>query len=378
MGTQAQNGTFENDQHEDTNADGQPSEDNGTGGNTEAELPEIDQDDPDAVALAEAMKEVKAEEADNFQDPVDENAEAEEKVNELVGDQEQEAEQPNAEDEPEGKDDVRIPKSRFDEVNQARKQEAERARQLELKIAELNGKLSASTTEQTERPEQKAPTPQDEISKLNTEIDSIWDKVDDGDLTAGEARRKERAIETRIRELETPTHPKKAQEQTNIQSDDLYLQERTNELIQGSQATQALQQLGLPENSPEWSFVNGKARQQLDAEGLKYNTPLGTLRYRQLQVQMIEENVQFLVPNYQAAADTAPATKPENKGPSPEAKERARKLELAKRQPASINTMADSGSSHDLSLEKLSELSEEEFDALPESVRNKAMEGIIE
>ncbi|WP_417790290.1 hypothetical protein [Terasakiella pusilla] len=373
MGTETLTQTLENIQSEEAAVEEQQSE------QTDQDGPEenpIDFDDPDVVALEEARKEVEAEEAGTFQNEEDDQGEAEQEAEALLNRHDDEQESKVSQDEPESKEDVRIPKARFDEVNEARKQEAERARQLELENAELKGKLSvtnpAQKTEQVAEPE----TPQNEISRLENQIYDLWNQVEDGQLTMADARREERKFEARIRQLDASTQPVTREQQKASYSDELYLQEKTVELVQSSQATLAFLGLGLNENSAEWAFVNAKATERLNAENLTLETPAGLLRFRQLQTNTIEENASWLVPDFKAAPTASDI--PKTKGPSPEAKEREKKLELAQRQPASTNAMADSGSVHDLSLEKLSELTEEEFEALPASIRNKAMEGIIE
>lgn len=359
MGIEAQNDTVEvNDQ-------------------VEGQETEIDEDDPDALELAEALAAVEAEVNEKAKAETEEADEAKELVEEIANRKEPEpATQEDGGNSEGGKaetDGAMIPKGRFDEVNQARKQEAERARQLELEIAELKGRISASKPEQNEQPEQKALTPQDEIAKLNNEIDELWGKVDDGELSASDARRKEREIDARILELQKPAQSQKPEKQEH-REDELYLSEKTNDLIGNSEATQALMGRGLSNDSAEWNFVDAKARELLLADGLDSDSPVGRFRFRQHQVAVIEQNAAMLIPGFKKA--DSPAPQPENKGMSPEAKARAKKLEIAERQPASTNSMADLGNSTDLTVEQLAALSEEDYEALPTAVREKAMKGI--
>lgn len=359
MGIQAQNDTVEvNDQ-------------------VEGQEVAIDEDDPDALELAEALAAVEAEANEKAKAEAEEADEAKELVEEIANRKEPDpAPQEEGENSEGGKaetDGAMIPKGRFDEVNQARKQEAERARQLELEIAELRGRISASKPEQNEQPGQKALTPQDEITKLNNEIDDLWGKVDDGELSASDARRKEREIDARILELQKPAQSQKPERQERS-SDELYLIDKTKEVVSRSEAAQMMVDMALPEDAAEWKFVDAKAEDLLKSEGLTRQTSEGLLRFRQHQVAVIEQNAAMLIPGFKKA--DSPAPQPENKGMSPEAKARAKKLEIAERQPASTNSMADLGNSTDLTVEQLAALSDEDYEALPAAVREKAMKGI--
>lgn len=150
----------------------------------------------DQLAALEAGEEVDG--GTQAEEPADDAGGEEAEAEAAVEGDEQE-DQPEAE--AEGGEQPRIPKPRFDEVNEALKAEREARLKAEARLEMLQEQAKARPEQRQEKPEPQAPTIEQEIAHARQELEALASKWDDGDITGADFARQQMGINDRIIEL---------------------------------------------------------------------------------------------------------------------------------------------------------------------------------
>ena len=329
--------------------------------------PEIDADDLDARELAEAQQALQAEQAGTVAPNATNEAPAPSEVN---------GQQPTA---PTDKGPVpMIPKPRLDEVI------AERERANE-QVAYLRGQLEATQRLVPQAPAAPAapepppkPTPAQVLARVDELKLATAEQFDAGEITAKEMAEKnirlDRAAAAAREELILARLPK--QEPVNPNSgDDLYLLTATVALEKDHPWLYAFpDDPNKPEiKSPEWKFMEDRARADLVAAGLHDDgTALYNYRFRERIAVLSDTYGPRFFPDFKPGTTPAPAAQG---APSATATARAAKLDLAANMPPDLNALAGAGNGTGaLTDTQIEGMDDDEILAnLPAATRNKML-----
>lgn len=333
---------------------------------------EVELEDVDDIALAEARAAVEAEEAGDAGKDDDDQPKAGEDPPE---DPDKAAvETPPAEPEKDGDDKPAegppandnqpapmIPKARFDEVN------TENAR-LREQNAYFKGLADARQTQPAGDTPAVAPpkSPEDRIAELRQQKVAFAQKFDDGEKTFAEVTAEtdklndqEHAIrEEQLRGNQTPAQP-------GTSGNELYLEEKTRDLESQHPYAKEIK------SQDDWDFITKKAMAEFHAEGVTLpDDARGDL--------MLRERMATLTDRYGPMLTGKDLSKPSDDGkpetpggPSGLADARKDKLALADKHPPDLSTSGAPGTPTEYTDEKIAGMSEDDIGELPQSVRDR-------
>jgi len=330
-------------------------------------------EDPDDLELAEALKELKAENGDEGDGETDDGA--------SPGEEDQGATPADGEASPEktetsegaeetGKkgeekpETPMIPKARLDEVLRERDLAAQG-------IAYWQGKAEAAQelANKGATPSESAAPPQltfeQQVDAIQEQRLALAEKFDDGGISMVELRKDEFALAKHERALmDAMSAHNNPPAQPAPSAESLYLAEKTDKLLEDHPYS------GMIEKPEDWEYLERLARQNLgdsigtgDLATYKLRKEIASLTDRYGPV-MTGKELQIHQPN-----DGKPATV----DASNDAAQRRKKLELAGTQPPDINAIGNSGQSvpGELSDSNIEGMTEDEIAALPETAKAK-------
>jgi len=263
-----------------------------------------------------------------------------------------------------------IPKGRFDEV----RTEAEKAK---AEAAYWKGVADARVAStQTQQTQEQGPTKEEQIDAQYAEFDKIDEAYQSGDITASQKARQEDAVRERIAELKAPpkAEPKQQAPTTPAVQGDAYVAEKTEQLME------AHPYVGMV-NQRQLNFLEQEARADLAAQGKPFNPNSGA------SVIALRTRIAELSDTYgpsmtgktlEGTAGTPATTSSAPAGAEAKAiaQARAKKMEAAEGHPPDISQVGTTAPGKGaLTAEDVANMSEEEFDALPEATLNKVLAG---
>ncbi len=246
-------------------------------------------------------------------------------------------------------------------------------RDSELQRARLEGMLAASQQQAQQgvtptpgQPAQPTQSPEDQVTALNAQIDELWQKGDDGELSLVEIRKQERAIEAQIKTVQgNAGGPVQPQGQHPPQLD-ATIETNLVRLESDYPVITALDEVQMSQ------FVR-QAYESAQAEGKPIGAgALETMRLHNMAAKHAHEHYGkfYATPATPEAAPAAPGTPAQPQVPaapggglSPEAQARAAKMDLAAAHPPNINslgTSADGQLSDEQISSKMDGMSEDE------------------
>lgn len=276
-----------------------------------------------------------------------------------------------------------IPKARFDEEAQ-RRREAEQERDAErLEKARLMGRIEAmqmargqgqpAAQGQPQGQQQPAQiTPEQAIAQIKEERKSLAAKFDAGEITASEWEAQRELLDEKRDQIRDAMRAPQRDAQPQQPTEDLYLRERTAQLEATYPIVNAL------EADSDWAVIADITRSRLAGQGIRIdmNLPDHRLYWReQLSVTadqvgpglLAARGIQWTPPQQQTQGQ------PGKPAMSPDAQARARKLELQANMPPQFGAGVVSAGAEAVTESQISSYTEDQWDALPQSVKDKIL-----
>ncbi len=238
-------------------------------------------------------------------------------------------------------------------------------RESELARARLEGMLAASQqlvtgdAQTPGQPAQPTQTPENQVAALNSQIDDLWQKGDDGELSLVEIRKQERVIEGQIRTIQGDGTVRPQGQQAPQM--DATVEQNLVRLEADYPVITTLTDVAMAE------FVK-QAYESSEAEGKPIGAgALETMRLHNLAAKHAHDHYGKFYP--QSATPAAPAAQPQTPavttpvGLSEAAQARSAKMDLAANHPPNINslgTSADGQMSDEQVASKMEGMSEDE------------------
>lgn len=337
----------------------------------EEETQDIDaQDLTRAIAAAEAEEAAAGQDGANAADAgTDSNA------------QQQSAAQERKPDAP-----IMVPKARLDEVL-ARVDKAAGEAAYWKGVADARGQQAPGQSGQSPAQQlAQQPTAEQRLGVIQAKQDQLAKKFDDGEITYSDLVREQRTLtnqEQAIREeiLLTKVKPANQQPAPRERNDELYLNDRTSDLIEEHPWVSVFDQVG---TAIDWKFIEDTARANLAGRGVEFNgDSVSAFLLREEAAKLCDQYGPAMVGGKAKlqgitlpGQNSIPAGKsPAQRPLSPLAQARQDKLNLAERQPPNLNTMHGTqgdpgGLPSDAQIEAMSE---EQFDNLPDGQRRRLL-----
>lgn len=330
--------------------------------------PAVDPNDVDAVEEAKLREEIAAEDAKTKAET--DAAKAADEAAKTGKDPAAEAQpdkaaaKPGAKADPPAREQIMIPKERFD---------AEREK-LIASAAYWKGRAESGAGNAAQ-PKAAEPTPAQKLADIDAQRDALAKKVDDGEMTMSAFMKEDRQLrqqEDAIRDAaRKPADSAKPKPQS-----DLYLDTKTEEL-EGAHPYLA-EISALPTWKEDYQYLTRKAVASLAQEG--FVLPEGELHGRDLMVLRgrIAELSDTLGPMLTGKTLVIPGrTSPADQGKpglSKQGQARAAKLDAAAAAPPDLTSVGrSSAQTTDLSEASLMAMSDEELEKLPQSVQDRIM-----
>lgn len=253
-----------------------------------------------------------------------------------------------------------IPKARFDEVNQARREAEERAAELERQAVFMAGQLEAlrggkpADGEQQQQTEQQDPR----ATKI-AELDALYEAYDSGEIGMADLKKRERALQAEVAEIEREMRRPRPEQIVQAIQADPYLQDRTAAL----EAENAWLE-HVPPAAIQTALVP-MARAMLAEQGVQLRADArSTFLLRQAVVAAgkilgLDKGVPSQTPSNQA-------TNQATNGPTVD--QRRAKLDLARNHPPAVTTAGTGSPAEPFSAADLDRMSDADLANLPASV----------
>lgn len=344
---------------------------------SDPELATIADDDVDAIEAASAIAALEKEEGDTSGEDAnaDEGAVQEGVTTPATPKEDPPATTSAADEAPgtqPGKDDgVMIPKQRFDEaVGKARAEASEAREREEFWKGVAAGRAQGAPVGSDPQAVPQAPlTPEDQIAAVRTEQTTLAKAYDDGDMSMAEYKAADVALDDQVHGIRAAAAQPVPQGEPAAPPEDLRLQELTASL---NDAHPYIQEGVLDEAS--WRFLSTKALDSLAEQGVDLPrgvelSPSQQYLFRKEVATQSDVYGPGLAPGFKVPPAGAAATTKSSKDPSAVAAARAEQLASAQQQPANTNGLGAGGGTVDISEEELVDLSDEEIENLPASVR---------
>lgn len=281
-----------------------------------------------------------------------------------------------------------IPKPRFDELAQDRDRARQEAAYWQgvAKAREQQVAAPAQAGQQQQPPQQAAQTPEQKLTAIQTEVEALAQRFDNGEITMAEFTKAQRALNDRefaLREEQLAAKLKPAQAQP--QSDELYLNTLTAQLEDQHPWVSVMDQVG---TDAEWEFLKTRAIENLVQRGID-PTAGANGRYElrkeisvlcdDLGPALVGKRAQdkgLTLPGAQAPTQNRQQQQQQQPPLSPQARARQNKLNMAAGAPPDIagmhghNGATPGAPPSDVAIEAMSE---EEYDKLPASTRQRLL-----
>lgn len=342
----------------------------------------FDPNDPDAQELAEALAAVKAEQTEGGE-PDEGNQGEPSADNTGKADAKGAGQKGEGEPEPKGDEPQQptpmIPKQRFDEV-------LSRQAEIERQNAFLQGQLmalrnrdpSAGQGQQGQQTQQqRQPTLEEVQAEIRKQQDDIAAKFDDGTLTYSEMQKQMRDLNDReyqireqqlLQKVPKPQPQQQPQPQPQQTGDSLYLDQLT------AQLEQEHPYVGMIENDSDFNWLVGKAREQLEQQGVRLDNS-DTAKYQlRKQVAVLSDQYGPMLTGKQL-----PAKEQKPSGPSDAAQARLNKMQMRQDMPPDLSRIPSQGGANqagepgELSDSQIEAMSDDEIAALPASTQNRML-----
>lgn len=280
-----------------------------------------------------------------------------------------------------------IPKARFDEEAQRRREAEREAEEARLNAARLMGRLEAlqmrqgqgqpAAQGQPQGQQQRQPTPDEAIAQIKQARRDLASKFDAGEITAAEWEAQREALDDRREQILAQTRAQTQREPQPTQpTEDLYLRERTAQIEAQHPIVNAL------EADSDWAVIADITRARLASQGIRIdpNLPDHRLYWRDQLAQTADQvgpgllaarGVQWTPPGQQQAQG-----QPGRQPMSPQAQARAQKLALAADMPPQMGAGVVSAGAEAVTEAQVESYTEEQWDALPQSVKDKML-GVV-
>lgn len=284
---------------------------------------------------------------------------------------------------PSGDAPVMIPKGRFDEAVMA---ERNRASEAERTAAYWKGIADARAAPAPAPGAAAAPapqaTPEQRIAAIDTAVDALAKKFDDGEITMADMKAQERALQTQANAIRQEAAPRPQQPAAPAQNgNELYLETLTAQLEENHPWVGVLDKVG---TKADWDYVTAQANERVIAAGKDpRNGALGQYELRKAAAEIADEiGPGLLTKRAQAKGVAIPGQAPPQPQPqpgpaalSPEALARQNKLTLAQGHPPNVNAMQGAGGGTGAlpSEAAIEAMSDEDIGKLPDAVRNKLL-----
>lgn len=325
--------------------------------------------DHDDIALDDAWKVARAEEAAKAgQSGADTVAGAPPAAEPPATPPPKEQQQPAAQAEPQS-----VPYPRFVEVNTAKAK-------AEQDAAYWRGVAEARQQQGTQPGQPPAPpTPEQRLASINSEIVTLAEKFDAGEITYADLKKQEQALEQKklaihgeMLSAKAPPAPGKPE------GDALYLETLTSQLEQQHPWVTVFESVG---TKAEWGFVNQQATQNLIDRGIDPTAgALGKYELRKEMATLMDKLGPSLVAERAQAKGIAlpgqppqPSQTVQPPPKSPAAVAREKKLGMAEAAPPNLAAMAGGAGPEAVTVENMAMMSEADYDKLPEATRRKAL-----
>lgn len=328
--------------------------------------------DLDEIELRDALKAVEAEKAAGGATPAD-----------PATGQVQPQPQPQPGPKEPSADSPMIPKARFDEVLTAQRT-AEQNAAYWKGIADAR---AAPAPAQVQQQPQPAATPEQRLAQIDTAIDALAKKYDDGEITYADLKKEERALQTQATAIRTEAAPRQQQQSQPAPQQDgneLYLETLTAQLEESHPWVGVLDKVG---TKADWDYVTAQAIERVVAAGKDpRNGALGKYELRKAAAEIADEiGPALLTKRAQAKGVTLPGqqsqpqphpAQPAKPALSPEAQARKDALTRAQGHPPNLSAMTNAGGTDGSGVPSeaaLERMSDEDIGNLPAAVRNKLL-----
>lgn len=288
---------------------------------------------------------------------------------------------------------IMVPKPRFDAVRVERDQFRDQAAYYRGQAEALKQVPAAGQGQQQQQQQQQQPTPEQRLVDIKQQRIALAKKFDEGEITAVQLEEGRADLDDKaqaIREDQFAAKLKPAPQQPSASENDLYLDSVTARLEQQHPWVSVFNAL-VPEDGdvnkdPDWMYVRSRAFEAMKEKGLPLNQGQTTSYHlRSEMARLMDELGPTLVADRATRLGiTLPGAQRSQQQPtngkqqpsiSPQAS--ARQSALAKAAGAPPDLAAMRGNQGDptgaMTEERMERISEDEFDALPDAVRNKAL-----
>lgn len=289
---------------------------------------------------------------------------------------------------PSGDAPVMIPKGRFDEVNTRAQTAEQRASEAERTAAYWKGIADARAAPAPASGAVAAPapqaTPEQRLAQIDTAVDALAKKFDDGEITMADMKAQERVLQAQASAIRQEAAPRPQQQPAAPQQNgnELYLETLTAQLEENHPWVGVLDKVG---TKADWDYVTAQAVERVTAAGKDpRNGALGQYELRKAAAEIADEIGPGLLTKRAQAKGVAipgqasPQPQPQP-GPavlSPEAQARQAKLTLAQGHPPNVNAMQGAGGPGTGAIPSeaaIEAMSDEDIGKLPDAVRNKLL-----
>ncbi len=320
-----------------------------------AEDPDFPGQDPDDVALLDALKDSEVSDSDNIEVQNTETVPDSEKVADEI--------QKNP----------AVPAIDQQEKFDAAILEAKQNAAYWQGQAQANAELLQKNNQANNLPEPVEPVKNayDHIADIRKKITDNAAKFDDGDISSSDLHKEMFILQDQEREIQQIIMQENLSKQQKAEpgdtGDNLYLQDQTRAL------NVEFPYVEMIKNPAQWQMIESEARGILNNSGVQLLT--GDAGALQVRRKMAE------VATYYGPAFTG-KNLPQDENKQPEKnystnQEREAKLNLAAQHPANINTMGNAGNIlPEVTESQIETMSDDDIEALPASVRQKLMKDV--
>lgn len=268
-----------------------------------------------------------------------------------------------------------VPKARFDEALGERDKLREEKAYLQGQLDALGHKPAASGQPGAQQPPAQQ-TPDQRIAAVHTEIDALAVKFDAGEMSMAEFKRQERELEAKVHTIREEVLTSKIKP-AGEGSGDLYLSQATAQLEGAHPWTHVFEAVG---TEADWAFLKARAIENLTDANVSLKGSVGKLSLREEMAKLADEYGPSMVGKKATAKGIAlPGQTPQTPQPqdataaaAAAVKARQDKLALRNAAPPNVAAMSGGGGAADaLSDARVEAMTDDEYDALPASTRNR-------
>lgn len=274
---------------------------------------------------------------------------------------------------------VMIPKQRFDQVSGRMRQLEEALDQTTRELAWHEGRESVRSETAKTQSDAEPAKDQKTVDQLQAEIDDLWEKADEGDLTLSQARKLEREKQAEIDQLkqsESNANRKEPEQQPDLAKSiaDREINRAAQKVVEAHPYLDEL-------SENDVAYLGSKLDEQIKSQGLREpRDPIDRHIWRMEQIGMLSDKygpgLTGKTLTKKTEADPEPTPEQKREAAKAKADDRLKKQRVAQQQPPnSTATGAAEGGVGEYTDEQIANMSETELETLPDTVIDRMAKG---